>query len=303
MKSIQLKNSRYEAYYYSFKEWLETLGYSDQVVYNQPNYLREFLSYLEAKQIEYVAEAPKGIMGEYLAYLQDRKNHRRAGKLSNTSVNMRIYAVEQFSKYLLKEHGIFLPVTVGRLPESHKAKKILTTEEVEQLYKMTDSDYLGLRDRAMLSLFYGCGLRCSEVVNLDMSDMLWEKHLVYIRKAKNHHERLVPMTKNIREDLENYTLYSRPFLIRKKPWQKSFLVGYRSHRMQQCGLAHRLKELLQASGITSYKSGITLHSLRHSIGTHLLQKGMKLDDIRQFLGHLSLESTQIYTHLLHELDD
>lgn len=303
MKSIQLKNSRYEAYNYSFQQWLETLGYSDQIVYYQPIYLREFLSYLEGKEIEYIGEAPPDIVSQYAGYLRERKNYRRSGKLSNVSINNRIYAVEQFSKYLIKEHGIFLPVTVSKLPVAKSPKTILTTEEIELLYKVTDSDYLGLRDRAMLGLFYGCGLRCGEVVNLDVSDILWDKQLVYIRKAKNHHERLVPMTKNIREDLENYTLYSRTFLIRKKPGQKSFLVGYRSHRIKGEGLGYRLKELLKLAGISSYKSGITLHSLRHSIGTHLLQKGMKLDDIRQFLGHLSLESTQIYTHLLHELDE
>ena len=303
MKSIQLENSRYEAFYCSFKEWLETLGYSDRMVYGQPIYLREFLGYLEGKSIEYIAEAPPGIVTDYAGYLRERKNYRRPGKLSNVSINSRIYAVEQFSKYLIKEHGIFLPVTVSKLPVVKNLKPILTTDEVERLYKVSDNDYLGLRDRAMLGLFYGCGLRCGEGCNLDVSDVLWDKNLIYIRKAKNHHERLVPVTKNIREDLENYTLYSRPFLIRKKPWQKSFLVGYRSHRMQQAGLAHRLKELLEKAGISKYKPGITLHSLRHSIGTHLLQKGMKLDDIRQFLGHLSLESTQIYTHLLHELDD
>jgi len=97
-------------------------------------------------------------------------------------------------------------------------------------------------------------------------------------------------------------IYSRPYLTRKKPNQLSLMVGFRGHRIQNSGLNYRLKLLLKTTGISDYKKGLSLHSLRHSIGTHLLQKGMKLDDIRQFLGHLSLESTQIYTHIIHEIE-
>jgi len=301
MKLLQINNPRYETMRQGFKEWLITLGYSDQVVYNHPIYLIEFLSYLEARNINEIAAAPTGIVKEYFEYLQVRKNKRRSGTLSNTSVNSRIYAVEKFSEYLMKELGIFLPATIKKLPANAKSIMVLSQAEIEILYRTTESDYLGIRDRAMLSLLYGCGLRSKEAINLDISDVMFDKNLLYIRQTKNKYERLVPMTENIKNDLENYLLYSRPYLARKRPNERSFIVSRRSNRPNGDALRHRLRRLLKMSRISDYKKGISLHTLRHSIGTHLLQKGMKLDDIRQFLGHLSLESTQIYTHIVHEL--
>ena len=301
-KVHQITNPRYLSYYHGYVEWLTTLGYSESVVYNMPSYLREFFTYLEARSIEYIGEAPEGIVRDFAAYLRVRKKLNSSGTLSNTSINSRLYAVDKLSDYLIKEHGIFLPVTVGKLPENNKPKTILTIAEVERLYKFLDSDYLGIRDRAMLGLFYGCGLRSKEGRSLNVKDVQLHRNLIYIRKAKNYHQRLVPMTDQIRNDLENYLLYSRPYLSRKQPNQRSFLVSYRSHRPCASGLSHRLRDLTKRSGISEYKPRVTLHSLRHSIATHLLQKGMKLDDIRQFLGHLSLNSTQVYTHILHELE-
>jgi len=301
MKALKVKNRRYETLRQGFKEWLITLGYSDQMVYNHPVYLIEFLCYLEARNIQDIEVAPSGIVKEYFEYLQVRKNKRRAGTLSNTSVNSRIYAVEKFSEYLIKDLGVFLPATIKKLPPNTKPIVVLSQAEIEVLYRSTGSDYLGIRDRAMLSLLYGCGLRSKEVINLDVSDVIFDKNLLYIRQTKNKYERLVPMTQNIKNDLENYLLYSRSYLVRKKPNERSFMVSRRSNRPYGDALRHRLRKLLKMTGISEYKKGVSLHTLRHSIGTHLLQKGMKLDDIRQFLGHLSLESTQIYTHIVHEL--
>jgi len=199
MKALTIKNTRYERLKLSFKEWLITLGYSDQVVYNHPSYLNEFLSYLEARGINDIEEAPKGVVRDYFEYLQRRKNRRRAGTLSNASVNSRVYAVEKFSEYLIKEHVIFLPATIKKLPTNNKKIIVLTQDEIELLYRATGSNYLGLRDRAMLSLLYGCGLRSKEVINLDVSDVLLDRKLVYIRKTKNRYERLVPMTENVKK--------------------------------------------------------------------------------------------------------
>lgn len=301
MKSLEIKTTKYETLRQGYKEWLVTLGYSTSVVYNNPIYVIEFLHYLEAQNIIKIELAPHGIVSEYFEYLQVRKNYRKQGTLSNTSINSRIHAVEQFSKYLIKEMDILLPAIIKKLPTNRDPSIVLSQQEVKLLYATLETGYLGIRDCAMLSLLYGCGLRFKEARDLDISDVLFERNLIYIRKAKNMRERLVPMTESIKNDLQTYVIYGRPYLMRKKPGQKSFLVGYRGHRIENFGLNRRLKRLLKASGISDYKNGVSLHSLRHSIGTHLLQKGMKLDDIRQFLGHLSIESTQIYTHIVHEI--
>ncbi len=239
-------------------------------------------------------------MSSYVAYLQSRNNQRRRGLISNSSFNSRSLVLEQFSQYLLKEHNLIIPIKISRLPTQPSQRAILTQSEIAHLYQSLASDYLGIRDRAALGLFYGCGLRSSEGRNLDINDVLFERNLIHVKRSKNHYDRLVPMTAAIKKDLHNYLLYSRPYLCKQRTGN-SFLVGKRGHRPQADSLRYRLVQLIEKSGIDLNGRAIGLHSLRHSIATHLLQKGMKLEDIRQFLGHLSLESTQIYTHIVHEI--
>ena len=297
MKSLSIKNPKYELLRLGYKDWLAALNYSSSVVYSHPIYIIEFLHYIENQGIDNIETINTTTAKNYLEYLKTRKNTRRKGMLSNSSINSRINAIECFGAYLLKEHDIVIPIKAKRLENNNKARIILSQQEVEMLYNATESDHLGLRDRAMLSLLYGCGLRSREGLNLDVKDIFFERNLIHIRKTKNRQERLVPMTENIKTDLRNYLLYARPYLA-KKITQTSFLVSRRGNRPNPDGLRYRLNRLLEVGRI---EKEIGLHSLRHSIATHLLQKGMKLDDIRQFLGHLSLESTQIYTHILHEI--
>ena len=147
----------------------------------------------------------------------------------------------------------------------------------------------------MLAVHYGCGLRRTEGINLDVNDLLQGKNLLFVRKGKNYKERYVPMTEAVKEDIRNYIEYSRPLLI-KYPTHALFL-NMKGVRISSNTMAVRLQQLKEKAGIDK-EAG--LHTLRHSIATHLLQSGMKLAQIKQFLGHSSLESTQIYTHIAHE---
>jgi integrase/recombinase XerD len=300
MTSLTIKNPKYELMRQGYKEWLETLGYSKSVVYNNPIYLIEFLHYIESQGVNDIENTTNAIIKTYFEHLQNRKKMRTAGTMKNCSINGRLVAVEQFSVFLLKEYSLILPFTVKKLPTDERHKEILSQEEIKLMYSSTESDHLGLRDRACLSLFYGCALRSNEGCNLDVSDILFDRNLLHIRKTKNRHDRLVPMTEKVKNDLLNYLLYGRPHLLKNQS-EKSFLVSRQGFRVNNGSLRHRINKLLINSGITRINGLIGLHSLRHSIATHLLQKGMKLDDISQFLGHLSLDSTQIYTHILHEI--
>ena len=152
-----------------------------------------------------------------------------------------------------------------------------------------------MRDRALLAVYYGCGLRKSEGRQLDQSDILWERNLIYVRKGKNYKERYVPMTEKVREDLQDYQYSSRPAFPRSE--QPAFFLSQKGGRLSGCILYQRIKHLLQTAEIDKPAG---LHTLRHSIATHLLQSGMKLEQISRFLGHSSLESTQVYTHIVHE---
>src|SRR5690606_16527048 len=100
--------------------------------------------------------------------------------------------------------------------EKRKIPEILTRSEIKQLYDLTDHSPLGLRDRAMLAVYYGCGLRRTEGESLDTTDFLKEKGLLYVRKGKNYKERYVPLTEEVKQDIQAYLLYGRNLLIKKR---------------------------------------------------------------------------------------
>jgi integrase/recombinase XerD len=146
--------------------------------------------------------------------------------------------------------------------------------------------------------FYGCGIRRSEGVHLDVGDINFDRSLLHVRKGKNNRERFVPISKANRKYLQDYVYDHRPELIRGSKVEALFVSYQHIRRMQGQSLAIRLKVLQYQSEDTELmEKEIGLHTLRHSIATHLLQAGMKLESISKFLGHSSLESTQIYTHL------
>jgi integrase/recombinase XerD len=155
----------------------------------------------------------------------------------------------------------------------------------------------------MLGIYYGCGLRKSEGVALDTTDVLVHRGLVHVRRGKGSKERYVPLSGRHLEHMTEYLHYGRPFLISGCSFSTdSFFVSQYGNRCSDQALTLRLHRLVQNSGSGSLQEKRpSLHTLRHSIATHLLRSGMQIEMIQQFLGHQSLESTQIYTHLSGEL--
>jgi integrase/recombinase XerD len=150
----------------------------------------------------------------------------------------------------------------------------------------------------MLTIFYGCGLRRNEGYHLDLSDINFDRQIVHVRKGKAYKERFVPFNKTNSQYLQDYIYDSRPKLV-KDGKQNALFISQRGIRMQAQSMALRLKILQQRSdNLELQEKDVRLHVLRHSIATHLLQNGMPLEKISRFLGHSSLESTQVYTHLV-----
>ncbi len=298
MKHLLLKNTTYKNLEYGFASWLETLGYAKSTVYGSPSYVKAFFFYLEQQEIFILTEITNQVIKDYFVYLSRRKNHNKAGSLSLNSLRNNLSALRRFGKYLRETEQGNLEVEI-HLPEGRTSKKeILTRDEISSLYQVTDETILGMRDKAMLSVYYGCGLRRNEGVNLNVKDILLERNKLIVRKGKGYKERIVPITRTIKSDLEDYLNYARPFLIERNPTEESFFISRSAIRLSGNMLYERLKQLKEKAGIIK---NLSLHTLRHSIATHLLQDGMKIEYVSQFLGHSSLESTQIYTHIANEI--
>ncbi len=169
-----------------------------------------------------------------------------------------------------------------------------TRSEIKRLYAACASDVLGLRDQAMLSVYYGCGLRRNEGVHLEIKDVDFARSVLCVSKGKNNKARFVPMVGRVISDLKNYLAFSRAILETQVSGNELF-IGCRGGALGGTMMARRMHKLKAVAGINKRGS---LHALRHSIATHLLAGGMKLEQIAHFLGHSSLASTQIYTHIL-----
>jgi integrase/recombinase XerD len=289
-------NPQYKLLLQGFEKWLKTLEYADSTVYASTSYLRNFFIYLTERELP---EINNQVIKTYCEYLQHRKHKRQPGSLSQNYITSNISALRRFGRYLQATGKQFPDIDFHLSIEKENPRTILTLKEISLLYKACDNDILGIRDRAMLSIYYGCGLRRNEGQSLDVSDILLKEKLVYVRKGKGYKERYVPMTEAIKEDLENYIYVARKHLQSFKPDRKepALLLSMRAKRMHGNSIILRLQKLVKKANLP-YDTG--LHTLRHSIATHLLQSGMELESVSRFLGHRSLESTQIYTHILHE---
>jgi integrase/recombinase XerD len=163
----------------------------------------------------------------------------------------------------------------------------------------------------MLSIVYGCGLRRREATLLNVDDINLDNSSLHVRNGKNNKERIIPISKKTKKDVEDYLYNARPILLAGKGrtvWTfaetkhiPAFFVSIRGQRVGAHNMYLRLKQLAyKTNNATLIEKEIGLHTLRHSIATHLLANGMKIEKIAKLLGHSSLESTQIYTHLVEE---
>jgi len=293
-----------------FINWLKTLNYSEETIKTRKQNIREFLLYLEQCGVSDVWSMNDEQVRNFAEYLKRRENRRDGSGLMNATINVYIGSANKFFEYL-QQTGNPAPNSLKQLEENYRPKNILTMNEIRQLYETTYQNHHRLnvtlqtklegipqRDRAMLSIYYGCGLRKSEGVNLKIDDILIERKLIHVRKGKGSKERYVPITGNNLKYITDYLHHGRNILLQDNTIDNFFINQYGA----ACGgmsLSIRLHTLVKNSGNSVLQSKQpTLHTLRHSIATHLLQQGMEIELIQKFLGHSSLDTTQIYTHLI-----
>ena len=307
MKQLPLQSPGFQYVEKSFQEWLDILGYAPSTVYSLPTHLREFFYWLEnTKQVLQVNQITVALMRAYYEQLKSRTNQRRGGGLSNAYLNKHLQALYKFTEYLRQSGRMTLPyLNIEWESDDTGTIHYLTQSEIKTLYNMTygynEGTKLALfnaRDRAMLSIFYGCGLRRSEGYHLDLSDINFDRQILHVRKGKNYKERFVPFNKVNSQYLQEYVYESRTQLV-KSQTENAFFISQKGKRMGSQSMALRLRILQQRTdNLTLQAKEVRLHVLRHSIATHLLENGMSLENISRFLGHSSLESTQVYTHLV-----
>jgi integrase/recombinase XerD len=290
-KPTRLQSSQYILLLQSFTEWLQILNYSKFSIPGLSRTVREFFYYQEAigKLLleQLTATDANGFIELFMA----------KGIYSSSHINKQIQSLKLFSLYIRETKKSMVAFTLPRLPQQQKKPVWLTKAEMIQLYEAIAETVLGIRDKAMLAVFYGCGLRLNEGASVELNDIDSTRKVLYVRKGKHYKERFVPIAEKNFEELKLYIDYARPQILQGSKTEVLFLSTHNGKPISNQMIYLRIKQLAIKAGI---KKRVGTHTLRHSIATHLLQSGMKLERIQQFLGHAGLDSTQIYTHLKNE---
>ena len=297
-KNSPLKTAEYILLCESFKEWLTVLNYSRFSIPGLTKTVKDFLFYQEDNNKPALGQMTATDATTFIEGLKTKTGERTGRPLSNGHINKQIQGLNLFSKYIRETRRSPQGFSLHRLEEIRPKPGWLTKSEIGALYEATSDTVLGIRDRAMLAVYYGCGLRLNEGASLELKDILPDRKILHVRKGKHYKERLVPVAGKNFEELKLYIDWARPQLLQEKKTDALFIGANKGVQMDKQSLYIRIKMLARKAKI---KKKVGTHTLRHSIATHLLSSGMKLERIQQFLGHGDLDSTQIYTHLVNDL--
>ena len=262
--------------------------------------VKRFLIYLENKGILHLSEVDGEVMKEYFAYLSTRpKIKKGTGPLSPISINDCLCTLRTFSMRMVKggeiERGLQIPNPVKIEHKSNNpfvlTRQVLTVEELKQVYKRANS----LIDKSIIALAYGCGLRRMELESLKDNDIDFRKGVLTIIESKNNKTRSVPISNFFLEVLKEYNYHRLEILSKRGKRTRYFLLNDLGDKLSGEIMNKRLKSVIAKTKDQSIiEKNITLHCLRHSIATHLVNSGESFEYVKVFLGHSMVDTTSLY---------
>jgi integrase/recombinase XerD len=257
--------------------------------------IKEFFFFLEQREIGQIKEVKAKDVIAYYEYLKERPNELMGGGLSDARIRSKLYQLRLLFDYLVDTRQIEdSPVNLPKFQAiKYQHRNIATVEEIKLIYKATVTRL----DRAILALAYGCGLRKTEIELTDLSDVQLSRGMLLVKRGKGNKTRKIPMSDTVIRDLREYIANERTINY-ASPMEVSsaLLISRKGERMKQNRIAHRLGQLVAKTCNRSLlRKNITLHCLRHSIATHLIDNGMSIEFVRQFLGHTMLDTTHLYS--------
>ena len=252
--------------------------------------IRQLGAYLESHSGCTYDKATEKDLSAYIASLKS------AGK-SVATVSRAIASIKSFYTFLLENDLISENPSHVLVPDktAQKLPQILTSKEVELLLEQPECvDAKGYRDRAMLELLYATGIRVSELISLNIYDLNLSAGIITCHGRER--DRVIPLYNTAIKALSEYTEFIRPRMI-ASPDEKALFVNVNGERMSRQGFWKLIKDYAKKAGIAA---DITPHTLRHSFATHMLNNGCDLKVVQELLGHESLSTTQIYTHITND---
>lgn len=280
----------------NIKEFLDYIKkqkmYSDHTIKNYEIDIMEFNRYLKQEMIDYTSVDYDFIKG-YLVYMYDKK-------LSRNSIARKLSSLRSFYKYLYNNNIVKTnPFKYVKTPKKEKKlPKYLGVEELEIIFKTPNITIpLGQRDKLILEILYATGIRVSELVNIKIGDIDFNKKEIKIN-GKGNKERIAEFGDYCLDAIDLFIENGRNILLSKHNKVCEYLIiNEKGNKITTRGVEKIIDNIIKKAAL---KKKVTPHMLRHTFATHLLNEGCDILTVKELLGHESLESTQVYTHVSNE---
>ena len=273
-------------------------GQSNATITSKNNLMLMFICWAATKQITKISNVDLFVMEEYRRYLSAYRKPKNQEPLSIVTQAQRLIALRVFLErmfyYDIITDNFFakfeLPRTGRRLP-----KFIPDEEEIELIINQTKTKgNIGIRDKAILEIYYASGIRRTELANLDIRHVDTKNLTITVRKGKGGYDRVVPIVQRTEDAINEYLTKVRPLLAIFASGDALFL-GETGKRILSSKLTELVGEYIRRSGVAEEGA---CHLLRHATGTHMLRNGADIRYVQEMLGHEDISSTQLYTHVV-----
>ena len=293
---VAIEHTEFYPYLLKYNEAMMLRGYSDSTLHRRESDIRRFIGWCDERSLSHPNQITKPILERYQRYLYYYRQARNNRPLSPSSQNHYLTSVRQFFKYLTQQNYLlYNPASeLVIIQQAASLPVVLSIEEVEKLIQQPDTNKPnGVRDRAILELFYSTGLRRSELCNLTLHDLSLTRKTIHVRNGKGNKDRFIPVGQRALKWIEYYLDKVRDQLIMDINNDALFLNDY-GDAFRDNKLGDKVKRFMVNAGLDVPGS---CHLLRHAMATHMLENGAELRYIQAMLGHANLSTTQLYTHV------
>ena len=275
------------------KEYLSLLkiekNLSDNSISSYKTDLTKFILFLKEKNISDFDNVSYSVITDFFSKLKEYE-------LTSASVSRYSSSLRGFFSYLFEQKYIRENPTKN-LTSTKLARSlptVLSFNEVEKILDQPDvKDKFGIRDRAILELFYSSGLRVSELINLKIADLFFDDEVIRVL-GKGNKQRIVPIGKSAQKWITEYMLKVRPLFQKKMKSENILFLGRRGTKLSRMAIWKIVRKYTEQANI---QKDVHPHTFRHSFATHLLEGGADLRAVQEMLGHADISTTQIYTHI------
>jgi len=291
----------FEKFLTGYLNSLAVKNYAQGTLNWRRSYLKQLFSYLNRQGTTDPKEVTRELIDRYFLYLKEEYRTSKGRLLAESSYQSHLQVITDFFRWLEETRRIFLsPVIRPSWPKKKKTIKlppVLTEEEAARILESCSTNTpVGLRDRSILEMLYSTGIRRSELINLDREDYFVERQELLIRQGKGKKDRLVPVGDYAAVFTKAYLKLVRPWLVDSSE-EMALYLSMNGTRLAPQTLKLIITKAVKRSGVTKR---VTPHTFRHSMATHLLRNKADIRHIQAILGHGSIQSTEVYTHLTTE---